>query len=84
MPVQSLLRLGSQRARAVVFGYLIWDEAPGPTTLLGVVILVSSGLYIWYRERQLERGPAEDEPAVSGELPRQNQSARPPAGAYDE
>ena len=38
---------------AVVFGYLFWNEVPGPTTLLGVLILISSSLYIWYRERRI-------------------------------
>jgi S-adenosylmethionine uptake transporter len=68
---------------AVVFGYLIWDESPGPRTLLGIVILVSSGLYIWYRERQIDRDPAEDKHAVSGQLPSQGQ-LRSLAKAYDE
>ncbi len=40
---------------AIVFGYLFWNEVPGITTITGVIILVSSSLYIWYRERQLER-----------------------------
>ncbi len=39
---------------AIVFGYLFWNEVPGVTTIVGVIILVSSSLYIWYRERQLE------------------------------
>jgi drug/metabolite transporter (DMT)-like permease len=38
---------------AVVFGYLFWQEVPGFTTLIGIVVLVSSNLYIWYRERQI-------------------------------
>jgi len=40
---------------AIVFGYLFWNEVPGITTIVGVIILVSSSLYIWYRERQLEQ-----------------------------
>ena len=40
---------------AVVFGYLFWNEVPGPTTIIGVIILISSSLYIWYRERQITR-----------------------------
>lgn len=40
---------------AIVFGFLFWNEVPGPTTIIGVIILVSSSLYIWYRERQLQR-----------------------------
>jgi S-adenosylmethionine uptake transporter len=38
---------------AVVFGYLFWNEIPGPTTFIGILVLVSSNLYIWYRERQI-------------------------------
>ncbi len=40
---------------AVVFGYLFWNEIPGATTIAGILILVSSSLYISYRERQLEK-----------------------------
>ena len=40
---------------AVIFGYLFWNEVPGPTTIVGVAILIGSSLYIWYRERQLAR-----------------------------
>ncbi len=40
---------------AIVFGYLFWNEIPGMTTIIGVTILISSSLYIWYRERQLQR-----------------------------
>lgn len=37
---------------AVIFGYVFWDNIPGPTTFIGIVILVSSSLYIGYRERR--------------------------------
>jgi S-adenosylmethionine uptake transporter len=40
---------------AVVFGYLFWNETPGATTIAGILILISSSLYISYRERQLEK-----------------------------
>ena len=40
---------------AVVFGYLFWNEVPGITTIVGILILISSSLYISYRERQLEK-----------------------------
>jgi len=39
---------------AVVFGYLFWNEVPGMTTIVGIMILISSSLYISYRERQIE------------------------------
>jgi len=37
-----------------LFGYLFWNEAPGPTTFIGIAVLVSSSLYIWYRERKID------------------------------
>ncbi len=37
---------------AVVFGYLFWDEVPSLETLLGILVLVGSSLYVWNRERQ--------------------------------
>jgi drug/metabolite transporter (DMT)-like permease len=39
---------------AVMFGYLIWNETPGPTTFIGIAVLVGSSLYIWYRERRID------------------------------
>lgn len=39
---------------AVMFGYLFWHETPGPTTFIGIAVLVGSSLYIWYRERKIE------------------------------
>jgi S-adenosylmethionine uptake transporter len=51
---------------AIVFGYLFWNEVPGTTTIVGVIILVSSSLYIWYRERQLEEaGLPGPQPAIT-------------------
>jgi drug/metabolite transporter (DMT)-like permease len=38
---------------AVFFGFLFWNEIPGPTTFIGILVLVSSSLYIWYRERRI-------------------------------
>lgn len=45
---------------ATLFGYLIWDELPAETTVLGAVIVVASGLYILFRESNLglKRGHA--------------------------
>ena len=39
---------------AVLFGFLFWNEVPGVSTIVGILILVSSSMYISYRERQLE------------------------------
>jgi len=40
---------------AVVFGYLFWSEIPRTTTLAGLLILIGSSIYIWDRERRLQR-----------------------------
>jgi len=40
---------------AVVFGYLLWSEIPRATTLVGLLILIGSSIYIWDRERKLQR-----------------------------
>jgi drug/metabolite transporter (DMT)-like permease len=56
---------------AVAFGYLFWNEMPGPTTIVGVAILVSSSLYIWYRERQIARRETALVPVQAAHLPQQ-------------
>ena len=38
-----------------LFGLLIFGDLPDPWTLLGAGILISSGLYIFYRERKVTR-----------------------------
>ena len=35
---------------ATLLGYLLWDELPDTLTLVGAAIVISSGLYIIYRE----------------------------------
>jgi drug/metabolite transporter (DMT)-like permease len=51
---------------AVVFGFLFWNEVPGVTTIVGILILISSSLYISYREQQLEK---QSESAASKAVP---------------
>jgi drug/metabolite transporter (DMT)-like permease len=34
------------------FGFFIWQEVPNVATIAGVVLIVGSGLYIIYRERE--------------------------------
>ncbi len=58
---------------AVVFGYLFWNETPGPTTVFGVVVLISSSIYIWYRERLLARKESTGATLQTIELAQQNQ-----------
>ena len=57
---------------AVMFGYLFWNEVPSPTTILGVFILISSSLYIWYRERQIQRRETALVPLQAAELTQQD------------
>jgi drug/metabolite transporter (DMT)-like permease len=40
---------------AVALGYLIFDDFPNPLTWAGIAIIVSSGLYIIHRERNVAR-----------------------------
>jgi len=35
---------------STVLGYLIWSELPGPRIMIGAAIVITSGLYIIYRE----------------------------------
>ena len=43
---------------AVILGYLIFDDFPNPLTWAGIAIIVSSGLYIIHRERNVARQKA--------------------------
>jgi drug/metabolite transporter (DMT)-like permease len=36
-------------------GYLVWGELPDRWSLVGMVIVVTAGLYTFYRERKLRR-----------------------------
>lgn len=44
-----------------LFGYFLYDELPSEFTLLGAVVIVASGLIIWYRERSIKQGGKEHE-----------------------
>ena len=35
---------------AVLLGWLVWGEVPGPWEWLGIAILIASGLFTWWRE----------------------------------
>ncbi|MDX1718360.1 MAG: DMT family transporter [Anderseniella sp.] len=39
----------------ILLGYLIFNDVPDLFTLLGAAIVVSSGLYVYYREQQVKR-----------------------------
>jgi drug/metabolite transporter (DMT)-like permease len=40
---------------AVVFGYFLFDDLPDTATIIGALVIVSSGLYVWNRERLVEQ-----------------------------
>lgn len=40
---------------AVVFGFLLFDEVPRLTMVIGATLIVGSGLFIFFREQQLKR-----------------------------
>jgi len=41
-----------------LLGYLLWDQLPGSRMLLGLAIVIASGLYIMYRETRLRAARA--------------------------
>ena len=41
---------------AAIIGWWMFNDIPTPTTVIGTLILVASGLYIFYRERVVESG----------------------------
>ncbi len=44
----------SQAIYISIFSWLVFDESPNPQTVLGTLIIVGSGLFIWSRERRLQ------------------------------
>jgi drug/metabolite transporter (DMT)-like permease len=40
---------------SVLFGWLIWSDLPGSTTLAGAVLIIAAGLYTLYREHLRRR-----------------------------
>ncbi len=49
---------------AAVLAYLVWDEVPHQSTIVGMILIVSSGLYFGYREVRTARN-SNDVPAVA-------------------
>ena len=41
---------------AIAVGYLVWRDVPDALTILGSIIIVGTGLYTLYRERQASHG----------------------------
>ncbi len=46
---------------AVIFGFVVWGDVPSISTLIGAVIIIGAGFYIFLREQQLGR----EEPVVN-------------------
>lgn len=40
---------------AVFWGWLLWGDLPGPTIAVGIVLILGSGLFVFFRERQKSR-----------------------------
>ena len=38
-------------------GFLIWGDTPDIFSVLGMALIVGSGLFVWYREKQLRAIP---------------------------
>ncbi len=45
---------------AMVFGFAVFGEIPGPWTLVGGSLIIGSGLYIFHRERAVAQAPAKE------------------------
>jgi drug/metabolite transporter (DMT)-like permease len=42
---------------AVIFGYVVFGDVPSRATIVGAVIIIGAGLYIFLRERKLKHDP---------------------------
>lgn len=50
----------------LVLGFVIFGDIPTIWTLVGTLVLIGSGLFIWYRERQLSRAERDEPTAQTG------------------
>lgn len=50
---------------AIAYGYLIWGNLPDLLATAGIVLIVGSGLYVFYRERQVHQA-ARRQPDADG------------------
>mgnify|MGYP007059424263 CR=1 FL=1 len=51
----------------VIFGWVLWQDVPGPNVWLGSGLLIASGLYILHREtRKPEKKPLRSAPGPLG------------------
>lgn len=45
----------SQAIYIALLSWIVFNQPPGYSTMIGTLVIVSSGLFIWFRERQLEQ-----------------------------
>ena len=48
----------------VLFGILIFDEWPAPTTWIGMALIIGAGLFVFWRETKVSNAPIPDRPRV--------------------
>ena len=53
---------------ATLMAFVVWDEVPSANTLLGMVLIIGSGLYLGYRELRSNRVQAEPLPVAEATL----------------
>lgn len=63
---------------AMMLGFAVWGDVPGPDLIAGAAIVVGSGLYILWREtlRRAARRPLAQEPLPHEAAKRHNETAR--------
>jgi drug/metabolite transporter (DMT)-like permease len=64
----------SQMLWGVLLGFLVWNDVPAPSVVVGATIVVGSGLFILYRDVMLAEGRPE---AVTAGAPPVQPSAEP-------
>lgn len=74
---------------ALLIGFMVWGDTPDPATLIGTAIVVASGLYILYAERQVGQTaahlrPGYETPAPAGRRSRESQAAQLPSLGREE
>lgn len=62
VPVDYLSLIG-----ATLYGWLLFDMLPGPTTWMGAPVIIACGLYIVWREHVVRRGVAHEAPALAND-----------------
>jgi drug/metabolite transporter (DMT)-like permease len=49
---------------AVAIGFLVFGDVPQPIVFLGALVVIASGLYVIFRERQISRNARRDAEAA--------------------